>query len=294
MKNPVLNKLVIFGVGLIGGSVALALKKTGNNPQIVGVGRTEESLKTALELGVIDTATNSIEDALQNADLVLIATPVAQTPQILKSIKPYLNSKTIVTDAGSTKADVLYFAKVILGELSIQFIGGHPIAGGEKSGVTAAIATLYENKNIVLTPTVDTCKQAIEVVTNLWQTCGAKVSEMTAEKHDSIFAAVSHFPHLLAFALVDEIASRPNAQQLFSFAASGFRDFTRIAGSHPEMWRDISLANKDALLIELNAYETQLSSIKKMLQDEDGASLQTLFERASVARNAWAQGKKPV
>ncbi|MBC7697960.1 MAG: prephenate dehydrogenase/arogenate dehydrogenase family protein [Bacteroidia bacterium] len=294
MKNPVLNKLVIFGVGLIGGSVALALKKAGNSPQIVGVGRTEESLKTALELGVIDIATSIIEDALQNADLVLIATPVAQMPAILKSIKPYLNSKTIITDAGSTKADVLYCAKEILGELSSQFIGGHPIAGAEKSGVTAAIANLYENKNIVLTPTADTSKQAIEMVTQLWQTCGAKVSIMSADTHDNIFAAVSHLPHLLAFALVDNIAARPNAEQLFSFAASGFRDFTRIAGSHPEMWRDISLANKDALLIELNAYETQLSSIKKMLQDGDGTSLQRLFERASVARNAWAQDKKSV
>lgn len=294
MKNPVLNKLVIFGVGLIGGSVALALKKAGNSPQIVGVGRTEESLKTALELGVIDIATSSIEDALQNAVLVLIATPVAQTPAILKSIKPYLSSKTIITDAGSTKGDVLYCAKEILGELSSQFIGGHPIAGAEKSGVTAAIATLYENKNIVLTPTADTSKQAIEMVTQLWQTCAAKVSIMSADTHDNIFAAVSHLPHLLAFALVDNIAARPNAEQLFSFAASGFRDFTRIAGSHPEMWRDISLANKDALLIELDAYETQLSSIKKMLQHGDGASLQTLFERASVARNAWAQDKKSV
>ena len=294
MKNPVLNKLVIFGVGLIGGSVALALKKAGNSPQIVGVGRTEESLKTALELGVIDIATSSIEDALQNAVLVLIATPVGQTPAILKSIKPYLSSKTIITDAGSTKGDVLYCAKEILGELSSQFIGGHPIAGAEKSGVTAAIATLYENKNIVLTPTADTSKQAIEMVTQLWQTCAAKVSIMSADTHDNIFAAVSHLPHLLAFALVDNIAARPNAEQLFSFAASGFRDFTRIAGSHPEMWRDISLANKDALLIELDAYETQLSSIKKMLQHGDGASLQTLFERASVARNAWAQDKKSV
>ncbi len=285
---------MIFGVGLIGGSVALALKKAGNSPQIVGVGRTEESLKTALELGVIDIATSSIEDALQNADLVLIATPVAQTPAILKSIKPYLSSKTIITDAGSTKGDVLYCAKEILGELSSQFIGGHPIAGAEKSGVTAAIATLYENKNIVLTPTADTSKQAIEMVTQLWQTCAAKVSIMSADTHDNIFAAVSHLPHLLAFALVDNIAARPNTEQLFSFAASGFRDFTRIAGSHPEMWRDISLANKDALLIELDAYETQLSSIKKMLQHGDGASLQTLFERASVARNAWAQDKKSV
>ncbi|HYN53949.1 MAG TPA: prephenate dehydrogenase/arogenate dehydrogenase family protein, partial [Methylotenera sp.] len=173
-----------------------------------------------------------------------------------------------------------------------QFIGGHPIAGAEKSGVTAANADLYTHKNVVLTPTFNTNKQAIDVVTQLWQTCGAKVSEMSAETHDSIFAAVSHLPHLLAFALVDDIAARPNAQQLFSFAASGFRDFTRIAGSHPEMWRDISLANKDALLNELTAYQAEILSLKTMLQNEDGTGLQALFERASVARNAWAQEKK--
>lgn len=294
MKKPVLKKFVIFGVGLIGGSVALALKKAANSPQIVGVGRTEESLKTALKLGVIDISTSNIRSALQNADLVLIATPVAQTPAILKSIKPHLDSTTIITDAGSTKGDVLYYAKEILGEFSSQFIGGHPIAGAEKSGVTAAIPDLYEHKNIVLTPTADTSKQAIEVVTQLWQTCGANVSTLSAETHDNIFAAVSHLPHLLAFALVDNIAARPNAEQLFNFAASGFRDFTRIAGSHPEMWRDISLANKDALLNELTTYQAGLSILKTMLQNEDGAGLQSLFERASVARNAWPQDKKLV
>jgi prephenate dehydrogenase len=287
-----LKKLVIFGVGLIGGSVALALKKAGYSLQIVGVGRTEESLKNALDLGVIDVATHRVVDALKDADIVLIATPVAQTSSILLSIKPYLAPNTVITDAGSTKGDVLRCAEEILGPQFNQFIGGHPIAGAEKSGVTAATADLYSNKNVVLTPTTITSKQVINAVTQLWQACGAKVSEMPAETHDSICAAVSHLPHLLAFALVDEIASRPNAQQLFSFAASGFRDFTRIAGSHPEMWRDISLANKEALLAELNAYETELSSLKTMLQNEDGTGLHALFERASVARNAWAQNKK--
>ncbi len=286
---------MIFGVGLIGGSVALALKRaSGTNaaPQIVGVGRTNESLQAALDLGVIDVATSDIAHALQDADVVLIAAPVAQTPAILMSIKPHLSAHTVITDAGSTKGDVLRCAEEILGEQSGQFIGGHPIAGAEKSGVTAATADLYANKNVVLTPTKNTHQTAITITQQLWQTCGANVSQMSAETHDSIFAAVSHLPHLLAFALVNDIASRPNAAQLFGFAASGFRDFTRIAGSSPEMWRDISLANKNALLNELNAYQAEISSLKTMLQNEDAAGLQTLFERASFARNAWAESKK--
>jgi len=288
-----LKKLVIFGVGLIGGSVALALKKaSGTNPalQIVGVGRSSASLQAALKLGVIDLASSDIATALKDADMVLIATPVAQTSAILQSIKPHLNASTVITDAGSTKGDVLLCAEEILGAQFNQFIGGHPIAGAERSGVTAAKADLYFNKNVVLTPTPTTSKQAILAATQLWQACGANVSEMPAETHDSIFAAVSHLPHLLAFALVDDIASRPNAAQLFGFAASGFRDFTRIAGSHPEMWRDITLANRNALLSELTAYQTELATVKTLLENEDGAGLNALFERASVARNAWALG----
>ncbi|MEI8362275.1 MAG: prephenate dehydrogenase/arogenate dehydrogenase family protein [Betaproteobacteria bacterium] len=288
-----MKKLVIFGVGLIGGSVALALKKaSGTNPalQIVGVGRSSTSLQAALELGVIDLASSDIATALKDADMVLIATPVAQTSAILQSIKPHLNASTVITDAGSTKGDVLRCADEILGAQFNQFIGGHPIAGAERSGVTAAKADLYLNKNVVLTPTPTTSKQAILTATQLWQACGANVSEMPAAMHDSIFAAVSHLPHLLAFALVDDIASRPNAAELFGFAASGFRDFTRIAGSHPEMWRDITLANKNALLSELTAYQTELATVKTLLENEDGAGLNALFERASVARNAWALG----
>jgi prephenate dehydrogenase len=286
-----LKKIVIFGVGLIGGSVALALKKAGNAPLIVGVGRTQTSLNEALNLGVIDNLETNIHTAIENADLVLIATPVAQTADILQSIKPHLNDQTIITDAGSTKRDVLACAKEILGEQFCQFVGGHPIAGAEKSGVSAAIADLFIGKNVVLTPAPETNVHAVAGVAQLWQKCGANVSEMSAEDHDGIFAAVSHLPHLLAFALVDDIASRPNAKTLFSFAASGFRDFTRIAGSSPEMWRDICLANKSALLIELNAYQDELSQLKQLLTNKDSAGLQALFERASVARNNWANNK---
>lgn len=284
-----MKKIVIFGVGLIGGSVALALKKARSNAEIVGVGRSTESLQTAMDLGVIDVASSSVATAVENADVILIATPVAQTPDILSAIKPHLNSNTVITDAGSTKSDVLAYAKQVLGDKAGQFVGGHPIAGAEKSGVTAAKADLYVNKNVILTPVPENSAEAISRVKALWQLCGANVSDMTAATHDSVFAAVSHLPHLLAFALVDDIASRPNAEQLFSFAASGFRDFTRIAGSHPEMWRDISLANKTALLAELTAYQAELAQLKQLLETEDSAGLQALFERASTARNEWAK-----
>ena len=301
-----MKKLVIFGVGLIGGSVALALKKAGSNTHIVGVGRSAASLDEAITLGVIDEkvdalaanihAPSSLASAIADADLILIAAPVAQTGAILQSIKPHLSENTVITDAGSTKGDVLAAAQTILGAQFSQFIGGHPIAGAEKSGVSAAKCDLFIGKNVVLTPvstpTPATNIHAVRRATALWEMCGAKVTEMPAETHDGIFAAVSHLPHLLAFALVDDIAARPNAEQLFSFAASGFRDFTRIAGSHPEMWRDISLANKSALLNEINAFERELSTLKQLLTNEDATGLQALFERASVARNNWAASKK--
>jgi len=287
-----LKKIVIFGVGLIGGSVALALKKAGSAAQIIGVGRSTESLQSALDLGVIDVACSDIAQAMLNADIVLIAAPVAQTASILTSIKPALAANTVVTDAGSTKSDVLACAQEILGEQFNQFVGGHPIAGAEKSGVTAATTDLYRNKNVVLTPTEATNADAVQRVRELWQHCGANVTEMPAATHDSIFAAVSHLPHLLAFALVDDIASRQNAEQLFGFAASGFRDFTRIAGSHPEMWRDISLANRTALLNEITAYQDELSRLKQMLELSDGDALHALFDRASTARNNWAKLKE--
>lgn len=295
-STPSLNtrKLVIFGVGLIGGSLALALKKRNEIGNIVGIGRDGDNMQTALDLGVVDAIEQDAAKALQAADIVMIAAPVAQTPDILRKIAPHLGPSTVVTDAGSTKSDVLHSAQDILGSLSVRFVPGHPIAGAEKSGVTAARADLYQDKNVVLTPAPNTDADAIALVRELWAATGANVTEMTAQQHDGIFAAVSHLPHLLAFALVDELASRKNAAQLFDFAASGFRDFTRIAGSSPEMWRDISLANRDALLGELDAYAGELQTIRTLLQSADGAGLQALFDRASKARNEWAHQKEKV
>lgn len=279
-------------MGLIGGSVALALKRQNPALHIVGVGRTGDSLQSALNLGVINEIESDAERALVSADMVLIAVPVAQTASIFSAIAPHLEPQTTITDVGSTKSDVIQYAQTLLGKKLTQFVPGHPIAGAEKSGVTAAKADLFDGKNVVLTPTEQTSATAVKQVSTLWQLAGAKVSEMTSEQHDSIFAAVSHLPHLLAFALVDDLAARPNAKQLFDFAASGFRDFTRIAGSSPEMWRDISLANRTALLKELAAYQAELLRMQALLQNSDSAGLQALFEQASQARNAWADNRE--
>ncbi len=287
-----MKKLVIFGVGLIGGSVALALKQAATAPKIIGIGRSGDGLQAALDMGIIDAVETDPAKALLDAGMVVIAAPVAQTPDILKAIAPHLDSKTVITDVGSTKSDVIEHAFAILGKNAAQFVPGHPIAGAEKSGVTAARADLFNGKNVILTPTEKTNPEALEQVRQLWQAAGAKVSEMAANEHDGVFAAVSHLPHLLAFALVDELASRPNAAQLFAFAASGFRDFTRIAGSSPEMWRDICLTNRESLLSEINAYQNELVALKKLLENSDDAGLQALFERASRARNEWANGQK--
>jgi len=285
------KKIVIFGVGLIGGSVALALKKQPHSPQITGIGRTSQSLQEALQLGLIDTAETDIGKALSGADLILIATPVAQTPAILRAIRPHLDDQMVITDAGSTKSDVMAYASAELGERIGQFVGGHPIAGAEKSGPSAAMADLYIGKNVILTPDTTTEPQAVDKVKALWQQCGAIVSSMSAQEHDSVFAAVSHLPHLLAFALVEDLAKRTNAELLFKFAASGFRDFTRIAGSHPEMWRDIALANKHALLNELKSYQQAVSEMTTLLEQDNGDALHALFEHASRARNDWANSK---
>ncbi len=285
------NKIVIFGVGLIGGSVALALKKQPHPPHITGVGRSRQSLNEALNLGLIDSVETEIATALKNADMVLIAAPVAQTPGILRAIQPYLSAHTVITDAGSTKSDVMAYAHAELGERIRQFVGGHPIAGAEKSGPAAAMADLYAGKNVILTPERNTNPEAVKKVTALWESCGAIVSGMSPQEHDSVFAAVSHLPHLLAFALVEDLAKRDNAELLFKFAASGFRDFTRIAGSHPEMWRDIAMANKQALLQELRTYQQAVSEMTSLLENDDDQGLFALFEHASHARNAWAKSK---
>lgn len=284
-----MNKIAIFGVGLIGGSFALALKQAGAVNEVVGVGRTRATLERARELGIIDTASTSVEQALSGADLVLIAAPVAQTEAILSAIAPHLGANTVVTDAGSTKSDVEAAARRALGNKIHQFVPGHPIAGRESNGPDAAIADLYIGKKVVLTPLPENSAADVERVENAWRRCGAIIHRLRAEEHDQVFASVSHLPHFLAYALVDDIANKPHADLLFQYAASGFRDFTRIAGSSPEMWRDISLANQVALLGELDAYLAQLTQMRAMLAAGDGAALEKVFANAQRARRAWGQ-----
>ncbi len=281
------KKIAIFGVGLIGGSFALALKKSGAAGEVVGVGRRRETLVRAAALGIIDSHTEDVAQAVAGADLVLIAAPVAQTVSLLQAMAPHLQPETVVTDAGSTKTDVVLAARAALGHKIHQFVPGHPIAGREQNGPDAALADLYVGKKIILTALPENPAAAVDRVTDAWQCCGALVHHLTAEAHDAVFAAVSHLPHVLAYALVADIAARPDAARLFQYAASGFRDFTRIAGSSPEMWRDIALANRSALLGELDAYMAQLNQIRALLDQSDGPALEKIFGSAQAARQAW-------
>ena len=286
-----LDKVVVIGVGLIGGSFALALKSAGAVRHLVGIGRTSGSISKALALGVIDEAAEDMA-AAHGADLVLIATPVGQIVPVMRALAPHLGEQTLVTDAGSTKRDVVAHAKNHLRGAFERFVPGHPIAGAEHSGVEAASAALYHRHKVVLTPLPQTRISAISLVRSAWEACGATVQTMQPEQHDEIFAAVSHLPPLLAFALVDDVAGHANAGQLFEYAAGGFRDFTRIASSHPEMWRDICIANRDALLRELSGYEANLASLRAILERADAPALEAMFERARAARNRWLESTK--
>ncbi len=287
MNGPAFNKVVIFGVGLIGGSFALALKKAGAVDCVVGIGRSQASLARALELGIIDVIGSDLGQALAGADLVLIAAPVAQTEAILAALAPHLEVSTIVTDAGSTKSDVVAAARRALQGKVAQFVPGHPIAGRESNGPDAAIVDLYQGKKAVLTPLAENAAADIERVAQAWRLCGAIVHRLSPGEHDQVFAAVSHLPHLLAFALVDQVAHAPDSALLFQYAASGFRDFTRIAGSSPEMWRDISLANQSALLDQLDGYLAQLTQMRASLAAGDGTALETVYANARRARQQW-------
>ena len=279
-----MKRLAVIGVGLIGGSFALGLKKAKAVSHVVGVGRNAANLKLAMERGILDSIAADAASAARDADLVLVAAPVGQYERIFADLA---NSKAPITDAGSTKRDVIAAARKALGKRIAQFVPAHPIAGAEKSGAAAASAELFREKRVVLTPLRENRAALVEQVESAWQACGARVSRMDAEEHDAVLAVVSHLPHVLAYALVHGVAKRNNADQLFSFAAGGFRDFSRIASSHPEMWRDICLANRDRLLQELKSYGNELGSIRKLIQKGDGAGLEKLFAGARDARNKW-------
>ncbi len=253
-----INTLALVGVGLIGGSFALALKKAGMVGRVIGVGRSAANLEKARELGIIDEVVADAGAAAARADLVLVAVPVAQTGAVFRAIASQLAPGCVVTDAGSTKQDVVALARAAFGAKLGQFVPAHPIAGAENSGAAAARAELYQGRKVVITPLPETAPAALERVRAAWLACGAQLHSMQPAEHDAVFAAVSHLPHLLAYALVHEVALHDNAATLFDYAASGFRDFTRIASSHPEMWRDICVANRGAILAELKRYQGQL------------------------------------
>jgi len=282
------QKIVVFGVGLIGGSFALALRKADAVGEVVGFGRSASNLRQALDLGIIDRIGQEVSE-VADADLVLLATPVGQMAELMARIAPHIGIHTLVTDGGSTKSDVVRDAYAKLGDKVAQFVPAHPVAGAELSGAAAAGPDLYTGKKVILTPLPENSAHTVARAQAAWQACGAVIHKLTHAEHDALFAAVSHLPHLLSYALVHDIAQRANRDLLLSFAAGGFRDFTRIAASSPEMWRDICLANREALLRELKQYADELYVLYEALDKRDTAGLDEIFTTASELRAGWAE-----
>jgi prephenate dehydrogenase len=291
MNAVKLQKIVLLGTGLIAGSFSLALRRARLVEQVIGVGRSAPNLARAIELRVIDVASHDAATAVQEADLVFLGTPVGQMGALLQQIAPHLKPTCLVTDGGSTKQDVCELYRQFLPQHLAYCVPGHPIAGSDLSGASAASYGLYEGRRVVLTPLAETLPASTAAINALWQACGAVVHEMDAATHDGVFAAVSHIPHLVSFAYMNAVLAKDNAAQCLDFAGTGFRDFTRIAGSHPEMWRDITLANQTAILADLQANVTQLQSLIGLIQAGETSALTEYIHRASQARSAW--GKRP-
>lgn len=282
------KRVAILGVGLIGGSLARALRANKMAEQIVGAGRDQEHLQLALDLGVVDSITTDLADAVRGADLVFVAVPVGAMAAVFRTIAPALTDKAVITDGGSTKASVIGAAREALGGAFARFVPGHPVAGTEQSGVAASFPELFQNRRVILTPLVQTDSNATRRVRNLWQAVGAEVSEMTAEHHDEVLAATSHLPHVLAFALVDSLARMQERREIFEYAAGGFADFTRIASSSPDMWTDIVCANEPALLAVLDEYLEDLQKLRAEIAGDEHAAIHQRFTRAKQARDHFA------
>lgn len=281
-----IKHLSIIGVGLIGGSLALALKKAGVVEQVTGYARSAAVREEALALGIIDNAADTMAEAVADADVVFVAVPMGAMQSVFEQMAPHLKPQTIITDGGSAKQQVVDAARSALGKAFERFVPGHPIAGTEKSGPSAAFAELYQQHRVVLTPVAETDKAALEKVHNMWRQVGADVFEMTIEHHDSILAATSHLPHLLAFNLVNLLAQREDCNEVLRYAAGGFRDFSRIASSDAVMWRDICLGNRGAILELLQQYRNGLDLIEKAIREDDGNYLIDIFGRAKQARDS--------
>ena len=281
-----IERLAIIGVGLIGGSLARALRQHNYVGEIVGCGRGKANLDAAVQLGVIDRYTHEPAEAVADADMIVVAVNLRTIPAIFEQIASSINPKAVVTDVGSAKEQVIVAAERYLGDAFERFVPGHPIAGTEKSGVEASFAELYVDHRVILTPTAKNSTAVVKRVADMWTRTGALVNEMSPGLHDEVLAATSHLPHMVAFALVDCLSSMESSTEIFDFAAGGFRDFTRIASSNPPMWCDIALENRQALLRQLAAFEKTLQDLKRWLKEKDEQSMLALFERAKAARDS--------
>jgi len=287
MSKPLIQNLTIIGVGLIGGSLARALRQAEAVGSITGAGRNREHLEIAQKLGVIDRAETDLAAACREADMVVLAVPLGAMQAVLAQIAPVIGDNTIITDVGSAKASVITAAEKAFGRIPPNLIPGHPIAGTEKSGVEASFAELFEQRRVILTPTETSADSAKQQVSNMWQACGALVLEMSVAHHDAVLAATSHLPHMLAYALVDSLARQDDSQEIFDYAAGGFRDFTRIASSDPQMWHDICLANRESLVTALERFIADLQDITRAIQQADSDFIKQTFQRAKQARDAF-------
>ncbi len=280
-----INRLAVIGVGLIGGSLSLALKQAGKVGEVVGYSRTPSVRQEALDLGVIDQAASTIAEAVKDADVIFLAVPMAAMGAVLEELAPHIRTDAIITDGGSAKGQLVDIARNVLGDKLSQFVPGHPIAGTEKSGPSAAFSTLYKDHRVVLTPIAETNNEALESIRAMWQATGAEVFDMEVKHHDIVLAATSHLPHVLAFNLVNMLAERDDCDEVLRYAAGGFRDFSRIASSDAVMWRDICLSNSEAILGLIQQYQQGLSMLEDAIKNQDGEKLKTVFERAKQARD---------
>ncbi len=290
MNPPVpIQRLAIIGVGLIGGSLARALRQAGAVQEVVGCGRDRENLEQALALGVIDRYCQDPAEAVIGADRVFLAVPLGAMRAVFAAIRNHLAPGAVVTDGGSVKASVVADAVTVFGIVPPWLVPGHPIAGTELSGVAASFAELYQQRRVILTPLPETDPQAVLAVEAMWHQCGAEVSRMSVEHHDQTLAVTSHLPHLLAFGLVDCLAQMAGNDEMFRYAAGGFRDFTRIASSNPVMWRDICLANQQALGEILARFAGELDDLAQVIRQGDGTALLERFNRAKAARDRYLE-----
>lgn len=285
-----INKVAILGVGLIGGSLARALRRQGVCENIIGFGNDESQLKEALTLGVIDKYALDCANAVEDADVVVLATPLCAMDSLFSEFKDAISADAVITDVGSSKASVIGSARKYLSSEQLgNFIPGHPVAGTEKSGVEASFAELFENRLVILTPLPETREESKEFVSQIWESIGATVVSMDIEHHDEVLAATSHLPHMLAYALVDCLASMQERDEIFKYAAGGFTDFTRIASSNPQMWNDVCISNRENLIKMLDRFGSRLKEIKSAIGDGDSDALLQIFTRAKNMRDEFIE-----